>query len=124
MAKRTGPSSVKSVLSIADRAAAEVDRLAETRRRLLADWCKLVDARLKGKTLASPEPARSEDPLAGVHLTPRMRQILDRLLAGDGEKQIAQTLGISTHTVHTYVKRLHKTLGVSSRGELLARFVR
>ncbi|HEX8339846.1 MAG TPA: LuxR C-terminal-related transcriptional regulator [Tepidisphaeraceae bacterium] len=75
---------------------------------------------------ASPANAvRSSDdgPLTGVHLPPRARQILNRLLHGDGEKQIALALGISPHTVHTYVKQLHKTLGVSSRGELLARFV-
>ena len=56
-------------------------------------------------------------------LSPRLRQTLERLLAGDSEKQIARHLGLSPHTVHVYVKALYRGFGVSSRGELLARFV-
>jgi DNA-binding NarL/FixJ family response regulator len=57
-------------------------------------------------------------------LSPRMRQTLDRLLAGDSEKQIAGRLGVSKNTVHVYVKALYRTFNVCSRGELLARFIR
>jgi DNA-binding CsgD family transcriptional regulator len=45
------------------------------------------------------------------------------LLRGDGEKQIAARLKLSTHTVHVYVKALHKRYNVSSRSELLAHFI-
>ncbi len=61
---------------------------------------------------------------SGKPLGPRVSQIMDRLLAGDGEKQVAAALGISQHTVHDHVKRLYKRFGVCSRSELLARFVR
>jgi len=54
-------------------------------------------------------------------LSPRMRQVLSLLAEGQSEKQVAETLKISPHTVHDYVKMLHRRLGVSSRGELLAR---
>ena len=53
-------------------------------------------------------------------LSPRLRQVLTDLLEGDNEKQIATRLGISRHTVHEHVKRLHNYFGVSSRGELLS----
>lgn len=53
-----------------------------------------------------------------------MKQTLQRLLAGDSEKQIAAHLGLSPHTIHVYVKALYKRFDVASRGELLARFVR
>jgi len=53
-------------------------------------------------------------------ITPRMRDVLARLLRGDSEKQVAARLGISRHTVHDHVKRLYRHFGVSSRGELLA----
>lgn len=53
-------------------------------------------------------------------LSPRQRQVLDCLEAGDGEKQVAARLGISRHTVHVHVKALYAHFGVSSRGELLA----
>jgi DNA-binding CsgD family transcriptional regulator len=60
----------------------------------------------------------------GVHLSPRLKQVLDRLLTGASEKQVAATLGISRHTTHDYVSDLYRRFAVSSRGELLAKFVR
>ena len=36
-------------------------------------------------------------------------------------QQIARALGLSRHTVHEYVKRIYRCVGVASRGELLAR---
>lgn len=53
-----------------------------------------------------------------VDLPKRLRQVLDGLLRGDAEKQIAFKLGISRHTVSRHVQRLYKHFDVSSRGEL------
>ena len=58
------------------------------------------------------------------HLPPRMRQTLLHLLHGDSEKQVAIKLGLSHHTVHVYVKSLYRHFGVSSRGELMARYIK
>jgi DNA-binding CsgD family transcriptional regulator len=58
-----------------------------------------------------------------ARLSPRERQTLDHLLAGASEKEVAFSIGLSRHTVHAYVKRLYRTLGVNSRGELLSIFV-
>ena len=57
-------------------------------------------------------------------LTERERQTLDRLLAGDSEKEAAAALGLSPHTVHVYVKALYRAFNVNTRNELLAKFVR
>jgi len=54
-------------------------------------------------------------------LPPRLKQTLDELLAGASEKQIALKLELSQHTVHNYVKALHRRFDVNSRGELLAK---
>jgi DNA-binding CsgD family transcriptional regulator len=54
-------------------------------------------------------------------LPPRLSQTLEELLAGSSEKQIANKLELSRHTIHNYVKALHQRFGVSSRGELLAK---
>ncbi|HVT90590.1 MAG TPA: LuxR C-terminal-related transcriptional regulator [Tepidisphaeraceae bacterium] len=62
---------------------------------------------------------RVKDPTAD--LAPRLAQTLAALLEGDSEKQIAQKLGLSHHTIHNYVKALHQRFEVSSRGELLAK---
>ncbi|MGF1632622.1 MAG: response regulator transcription factor [Phycisphaerae bacterium] len=58
-----------------------------------------------------------------VGLNERERETFMHLLAGQSEKQIAHRMNRSRHTVHTYVKRIYRQLGVNSRGELLARFI-
>jgi DNA-binding CsgD family transcriptional regulator len=86
---------------------------AAKRRKLVAELCKLVGAHVSGGVAGD-----------AVGISPRMRQTLERLVAGDSERQIALKLKISPHTVHVYVKQLYKRFGASSRGELLAKFVR
>ena len=56
-------------------------------------------------------------------LQPRLKKVMDLLLQGDSEKQVALKLKLSPHTVHEYVKDLYSELGVNSRGELLAQWV-
>jgi len=56
-------------------------------------------------------------------LSPRLREVLLHLLAGDSRKQIARKLRLSEHTVSDYIKALHRNFGVSSRGELMAQFL-
>lgn len=68
-----------------------------------------------GAQLSDPSPIAAET------LPPRLRQVLVCLMEGDSEQQVAHRLGISAHTVHEHVKRLHRRFDVSSRGELLAR---
>jgi DNA-binding CsgD family transcriptional regulator len=65
-----------------------------------------------------------EPPSALARLSPRQRDVLDGLRRGLAEKQIADELALSQHTVHDYVKALYRRLGVASRGELLARLIR
>ena len=96
-------------------------------RRLLADFCRLLGGQPVGSSgTTGPAGAANQitkpDPLL-EGLPPRIRETLDRILAGDSEKQVASRLGISPHTVHVYMKALHRRFNVSSRGELLARFV-
>jgi DNA-binding NarL/FixJ family response regulator len=91
--------------------AASLDR----QREVLAGVCRAIGEQFK--------PSRAPAAAQGVAvdlLSPRMRQTLDRLLAGDSEKEIAARLELSPHTVHVYVKSLYRRLGVSSRGELFA----
>jgi DNA-binding CsgD family transcriptional regulator len=71
----------------------------------------------------SQSEAWLDDPAIAC-LAPRLRRVLEKLLSGLSEKQISLRLELSQHTVHEYVKGLYKELGVSSRAELLARFVR
>ncbi len=111
-------------------------------RQLLADLFRLI-----GRPFAAPPPAGEptgdhgggleppavagptapttpELPPAASKLPPRMGQTLDYLLTGDSEKQVAQRLNLSPHTVHVYVKKLYRHFDVSSRAELLALHLR
>jgi DNA-binding CsgD family transcriptional regulator len=56
-------------------------------------------------------------------LPPRLRQTLEFLLAGETERQVAQKMSLSVHTVHDYVKALYTHFGVSSRNELLTKWM-
>ena len=55
-----------------------------------------------------------------VKLSPRLRQTLAYLLEGDGEKQVADRLGLSHDTTHQYVKELYRHFGIGSRAQLMA----
>ena len=52
-------------------------------------------------------------------LTPRERDVLQHLLAGRAEKDIATALGATAQTVHTHVKNIYRKFDVSSRAGLL-----
>jgi DNA-binding CsgD family transcriptional regulator len=45
------------------------------------------------------------------------------LLEGHSEKEVATSLFLSPHTVHDHVKFLYRHFGVTSRAELLAKFI-
>jgi DNA-binding CsgD family transcriptional regulator len=56
-------------------------------------------------------------------LSPRQHEVLLMLLAGESEKEIAVKIHRSVHTVHTFIRQIYKLFEVSSRGELMARFI-
>lgn len=58
---------------------------------------------------------------SGAGLPPRLRTVLNYLVKGESEKRIARVMNLSPHTIHDYVKELHRRFDVSSRGELLAK---
>ena len=79
--------------------------------------------------IAKPDCAKVQGKDAGGAtstplLPPRLRRTLERLLAGESDKEIAQKLGISRHTVHEYAGDLYRRFGVSGRGELMAMLLR
>lgn len=60
-------------------------------------------------------------PSGEAALAPRERQVLDELVRGLLYKEIADTLGISMGTLHTYIRRIYEKLHVRSRAQAVAR---
>jgi DNA-binding NarL/FixJ family response regulator len=56
-----------------------------------------------------------------LKLSKREAQILQGLFDDETEAAIALELGISAHTVHTYLERLYRKLGVASRSAAIVR---
>jgi DNA-binding NarL/FixJ family response regulator len=81
-----------------------------------------VPCEITGDPLDTPIARSPVDPVLAA-LSPRLTQVLDLLLLGDAEKQVARKLGLSPYTINGYVKDLYRRFGVNSRGELMARFV-
>lgn len=124
MAKRRRSNLATAAVLMRERAAGPVEPVA-FRRQLVADLCKLLGSQLPaGREISDAAESEPTTSLTQPSLAPRLQQTLELLLAGDSEKQIARKLSISPHTVHAYVKSLYRTFNVSSRGELLARWVK
>lgn len=68
------------------------------------------------KTGVSPQPTEN--------LSAREQEVLDCLSQGFLYKEIAEKLGISYETVHTYIRRIYEKLQVRTRTEAVAKFLR
>lgn len=75
-------------------------------------------ARLIGGPLARFNEPRPSD------LTLRARNVLVCILEGDTDKEVSKRLSISPHTVNHYTKQIYTHFSVTSRTELLARWIR
>ena len=67
---------------------------------------------------AGPSPQATEN------LSQREQEVLDCLSQGFLYKEIAEKLGISYETVHTYIRRIYEKLQVRTRTEAVAKFLK
>jgi DNA-binding NarL/FixJ family response regulator len=67
---------------------------------------------------AGPSPQATEN------LSEREQEVLDCLSQGFLYKEIADKLGISYETVHTYIRRIYEKLQVRTRTEAVAKFLK
>jgi DNA-binding CsgD family transcriptional regulator len=63
------------------------------------------------------------DPLSGINLSPREREIARLISKGYPNKAIAAVLEISCWTVGTHLRRVFAKLGVTSRAAMVARLM-
>lgn len=100
------------------------------------DLIQAIKAVHQGKTFFSPEISHMlvEDYIREIRargaedsydlLTPREREILQLLAERKSNKEIAQTLNLSTYTVETHRRNLQEKLNLHSLGELILYAVR
>ena len=71
---------------------------------------------------AAPAPfARNEVAQSSLGLTGQEMKVLERLAAGESNKDIARTLGLSPNTVKTHTGNLYAKLEVGSRGQAVSK---
>lgn len=112
------PSAGKDVIDVIELYGALGNRPFDQRERRLVLYFHHELAQLVGRQLAA-----AGDPSLST-LPPRLQDVLMRLLEGDSEKQVAVGLGLGRSTIHEYVTALYRRFGVSSRGELMAHWIR
>jgi DNA-binding NarL/FixJ family response regulator len=76
-----------------------------------------LDVAVESAETEQPAPAERSDSL-NCRLSGREVQVLRQISRGLTHGQIATRLGISPHTVDTYVKRIRAKLGVGNKAEL------
>ncbi|MEZ6088089.1 MAG: helix-turn-helix transcriptional regulator [Pirellulaceae bacterium] len=94
------------------------DKQFNAREKAIFDLAHRVLLPMLGRQLSSSsEPAPSE-------LSPSLQKVLECVLEGDSEKQIASRLNLKPQTVHQYMKSIYRHFNAHSRAELLAIWVR
>ena len=72
------------------------------------------------RTNIAPVPKNTEHEQRLSQLSPTQRRVYDEFQLGRSEKEVANALEMSIHTVHAHAKKMYAKLGVSSRAELLS----
>lgn len=114
---RLGPAQVEAVVAAGARGVLDKTMGAPA----LADALVAIAA---GEMVVSPEfcqPAGAGWPGHSFGLTVRESEVASLLLQGLSNRDIAESLSISEHTVKTHLKGIFHKAGVSSRGQAVAR---
>ncbi|MEA5051482.1 MAG: helix-turn-helix transcriptional regulator [Oscillospiraceae bacterium] len=75
------------------------------------------------KTDAAPAREHGEKMLRLRALTPREYETYEILLEGFTLRYAAEQMGVKYPTVNTYVNAIYRKLGVSSRAQLISRYI-
>ena len=82
-------------------------------------WARSAELDLALEALATSPVVRATSQMGLELLTARERQVIESLAAGMTNCEIAESLGLSRHTIKNYLFHIFDKLGVSSRTELL-----
>jgi two-component system nitrate/nitrite response regulator NarL len=88
----------------------------------VAQIAEALDAIEAGRSVIDPGPVRvpARETSRLHELSPREKEILARIVGGQGTKQMSYAMNITVDTVRTYVKNVLAKLGAHSRLQLAA----
>lgn len=75
---------------------------------------------VESATTAEPEPAADRAPIEGQDLTSRETEVLTLVASGLSDREIAERLVLSPHTVHRHVANVRTKLGLPTRAAAVA----
>ena len=81
-----------------------------------------LDAVQWGRNGRAPSLRGSGRASSSVDLTPNEARVAELVAAGGTNREVADALSVSVHTVEADLKRIYRKLGIRSRTELASRF--
>jgi DNA-binding NarL/FixJ family response regulator len=84
----------------------------------------VVDLGLGGRMATSAGRRPVPSPTDSWHLRPRERAVLDRLVAGRSNREIAADLHLGEETVKTHLRSVYRKLGVRDRSQAVGEVLR
>ncbi len=118
-AKHHYPSSLLVVISEQSAEDVESECLSAGADAYISKTSETKDIFMSLRTLLQPDSVLDEDGLSGSRLSKRQVQLLAALEQGLSNRDIAERLGISEHTVKVHLWRLFRRLGVKSRTQAI-----
>jgi DNA-binding NarL/FixJ family response regulator len=86
----------------------------------LANLHPVVLARLQGTAVAAPAPSVN---FSELNVSPREREIVDLLVQGQSNQEMADNLCLSHDTIKAHLQHIFRKIGVSSRLEAVVFFL-
>ena len=86
----------------------------------LANLHPVVLARLQGSTATAPAPSMN---FSELNLSPREREIVDLLVGGQSNREMADNLCLSNDTIKAHLQHIFRKIGVASRLEAVVFFL-
>jgi DNA-binding CsgD family transcriptional regulator len=83
---------------------------------------KIVNILIEEVSWLSPPGHTPQSPPGMSQMSPRKQEVAKLLVSGQGRQDIAETLGISVHTTHTYIKSIYRAYRVNSQASLTRLF--
>jgi DNA-binding CsgD family transcriptional regulator len=107
---------VQSVIFVGVAGKDGVDLKVAAQTPAVQSVCRAL-ARAAAERIIRPRAGRRR---MAAGLSSAQRQVLELLIEGITEHEIARRLGRSRHTVHDHVRTIYKNLGMGSKAELIA----